>query len=312
MESRAHALIAGLFVLIFSTGALFTLWWFGGQREDLREVVLVSKHPVNGLSAQATVRYRGVRVGKVKDIQFDRERPTDILVRLSVEDDTPLSDRTVARLAFQGVTGQAFVQLDETPGSSKPLEGALPRLPLQPSLMSEGIDSGLETLRQVKEVTTRINQLLDDENRARINRTLSNVEQLSAHALQAGEQLPDVLARLQRLASDENLSRLSATLRNTADTTAQASEAIRDVRLLAASLNTVAARLESVLAKVDSEALASAPGKVGEMADQVKQAAASVDRVARGLEERPDGLLFGKDKREAGPGEAGFAAGSKQ
>ena len=310
MESRAHALVAGVFVVLFAGFLLFALWWFGGQREDLREVVVVSKTPVNGLNAQATVRYRGVRVGKVKDIQFDRQNAGEILVWLAVDDDTPLTDKTVARLAFQGVTGQAFIQLDESPGASKPLEGVSPRLPLYPSVMSEGIDTGMETLRQVKEVTVRLNALLDDENRGRITRSLNNVEQLSAHAAKAGEQFPEVLARLNRLASDDNLARLSATLRNTADASAQAGEAVRDVRQLAASLNAAAARLESVLAKVDTEALANAPGKVGEMADQVKQAAASVDRVARALDERPDGLIFGKDKREPGPGEAGYQAGA--
>jgi len=312
MESRTHALIAGIFVVIFAGFALYALWWFGGQREDLREVILVARQPVNGLNPQSTVRYRGVRVGKVTDIRFSPGQKGEILVRLAVDDETPLTDRTVARLAFQGVTGLAFVQLDEAPGESKLLDSGSVRIPLLPSQMSEGIDSGLETLRQVKEVTIRINALLDDENRARLTRTLSNVDQLSGHALKAGEQFPEVLERLKRLASDENLARLSATLRNTADTTAQAGDAVKDGRQLAANLNAVAARLESVLAKVDTEALANAPGKVGEMADQVKQAAASVDRVARSLEERPDGLLFGKDKREPGPGEAGFSAGGSK
>ena len=312
MESRAHALIAGLFVLLFAGAALFSLWWFGGQREDLREVTLVSHQAVNGLNPQATVRYRGVRVGKVKDIKFDPQQQNDILIRLAIDDDTPLTDKTVARLAYQGVTGTSFVQLDDGGGVGKALEGDSPRILLQPSLVSEGIDSGMETLRQVKELTRRINSVLDDDNRQRIGRSLQNIEQLTGHAAKAGERLPEVLNRLNRLASDENLARFAATLRHTSETSAQAGEALRDARQLAISLRTVADRMESVLAKVDGDALASAPAKVGEMAEQVKQTAASVDRFTRLLEDRPDGLIFGKDKREPGPGEPGFAAGSKQ
>lgn len=313
MENRAHALVAGLFVLLFAGLAFFVLWWFGGQREDLRQVVVVSRLPVNGLNPQATVRYRGVRVGKVKSIQFGDSpgpgTPSDILIRLAIDDDIPLTSKTFARLAFQGVTGQASLALDELPGAAQPLAGPVPRIALQASLVSEGIDSGLDTLRQVKEVTARINALLDDENRARITRTLANVDRLSGQAADAGERLPEVLTRLRRLASDENLSSLSASLRNAADTTGEARDALRDVRQLAVGLRGVAERLENVIARVDNEALVSAPGKVGEMADQVKQAAASVDRVARSLEERPDGLIFGREKRPPGPGEDGYQAG---
>lgn len=312
MESRAHALVAGLFVVLFACGALFTLWWFGGQHEAFREVTVVSREAITGLNPQAVVRYRGVRVGKVDEIAFDRNQPGEILIRLSVDNAAPLTDKTVARMAFQGVTGIAYIQLDDLPGPAQPLTGEARKIPLLPSLVSEGIDAGFDTLRQVKEVTVRVNALLDEENRGRIARSLANLERLSGHAAKAGEQLPEVLSRLNRLASDENLSRLSATLRNSADTTAQAGEALRDVRQLAASLRAVSERLESVLSKVDGEALASAPGKLGEMADQVKQAAASVDRVARALEERPEGLLFGKDKRGPGPGENGFSTGGRR
>lgn len=309
MESRAHALFAGFFVVLFTVAALFTLWWFGGQREDLREIVVVSRQAVNGLNPQAAVRYRGVRVGKVKSITFDRDQPAEILVRLSVDDDTPLTNKTAARLAFQGVTGLAYIQLDEVSGPSQPLEGLSPRIPLLPSLMSEGIDTGLDTLRQVKEVTGRVNSLIDEENRRRMSQTLENLERLTGHAASAGEKLPDLLARIGRLASDDNLTRFSATLRHSAESTAQAGETLREVRQLAVSLRSVAERLDAVLSKVDAESLANGPGKVLEVADQVKQAAASIDRVARSLEDRPDALVFGKDKREPGPGERGFSAG---
>lgn len=310
MESRAHALVAGLFVVLLTGATMFALWWFSGQRDDLREITVVSQQAVTGLNAQAAVRYRGVKVGKVRDIRFDPAKKGEILIRLSVDEVAPLTDHTVAKLAFQGVTGMAYIQLDDTPGPSKPLEGLSPRIPLLPSLVSEGIDTGMETLRQVKEVTLRVNALLDEANRGKISRSLDNLELVTGQAAKAGERLPDMLARINRLASDENIARLSTTLRNTADASAQAGDVLRDMRQLAGSLRTVAERVESVLAKVDTETVAGAPTKLVEMSEQVKAAAATVDRVARGLEERPEGLIFGKDKREPGPGENGFAAGT--
>ena len=311
MENRAHAIVAGLFVVFFAFGALFVLWWFGGQRENLREVTVVSSLPVNGLSPQAVVRYRGVRVGKVKDIAFDRSRSGEIVIRLSIGDDAPLTDRTFARLVFQGVTGMAYLELDDAPGASRPLDAGEHRISLRPSPVTEGIDAGLDVLRQARDVTIKINDLLDEENRRRIRHSLDNLEHLTGQAAKAGAQLPEVLARLNRLVSDDNLARLSATLNNTAEASAQAGEAMREVRQLANNLRTVAERMDAVLVRLDGEALATAPGKLGEMADQVKQAAASVNRVARSLEERPQGLIFGHQPRVPGPGESGFSTGGQ-
>ena len=312
MESRAHALVAGIFVVLFGCAALFVLWWFGGEHEAVRQVTVVSRQAINGLNPQAVVRYRGVRIGKVNEIAFDRSRPGEILLQLSVDDDAPLTDKTVARLAFQGVTGIAYIQLDDAPGPAQPLSGDSPRITLLPSLISEGIDTGMDTLREVKSVTSRVNALLDEENRRRVAQSLNNLEQLTGDAARASEKLPDLIARLNRLASDDNLARWSSTLANAADASGQAGDAMREVRHVATSLRAVAERLDATLARLDGEALASAPGKVAAMADQVSQAAASVDRVARSLEERPDGLIFGKDKREPGPGENGFAAGGRR
>lgn len=309
MENRAYAMVAGVFVLLFAGAALLVLYWFGGPEENLREVTVISRQSVNGINPQSAVHYRGVRVGKVSEIRFDPTRQGVILLRLTLDKVAPLTDKTVAQLSFQGVTGRSYVQLDEAPGPSRPLPAEGAEIPLLPSLITEGIDAGIETLRAVRDITGRVNALLDEANLNRVARTLDNVEQFSTQAAAAGEKLPEVLARLNRLASDENLARLAASLRNTAETTAQAGEAVREVRALVGTLDKVAVRLDSVLARVDGEALASAPNKVGEMADQVKQAAASVDRVARALEERPEGLIFGKDRQQSGPGEKGFKTG---
>ena len=56
MENRAHALIAGLFVLLLGLGILLAVWWFGGKHEPTRELVLITRNSVTGLNPQAEVR----------------------------------------------------------------------------------------------------------------------------------------------------------------------------------------------------------------------------------------------------------------
>ena len=79
-----------------------------------RAVRLVTRSTVNGLGPQADVKYRGPDVGKVVSIKFDPEVSGQIIVRISVDHDTPITGTTYATLGLQGVTGVAYVQLDDT------------------------------------------------------------------------------------------------------------------------------------------------------------------------------------------------------
>ena len=65
MESRSHAIVAGLFAIFLSVGLVLTLWWFSDKREQTRDVLLVSSGSVNGLNLQAAVRYRGTIGGSI-------------------------------------------------------------------------------------------------------------------------------------------------------------------------------------------------------------------------------------------------------
>ena len=47
MESRSHAIAAGLFALLLSACIVLALWWFSDKREVTRDVVLVTTGSVN-------------------------------------------------------------------------------------------------------------------------------------------------------------------------------------------------------------------------------------------------------------------------
>jgi phospholipid/cholesterol/gamma-HCH transport system substrate-binding protein len=50
----------------------------------------------------------------VTDIDFDDKNPGQLILRPEVIPDTPVTSATFATLAYQGVTGIAFVQLMKT------------------------------------------------------------------------------------------------------------------------------------------------------------------------------------------------------
>src|SRR4051794_30118615 len=105
MENKAHALMAGLFTLVLLIVAVFIGLWLNRDRIKRVPYEIVTRMSIPGLSPQAAVRYRGLDVGKVDAIMFDPKVPGQILMRLGIRPDTPITQSTYGTLAYQGVTG---------------------------------------------------------------------------------------------------------------------------------------------------------------------------------------------------------------
>ncbi len=65
MENKSHALAAGLFTIVLTIALILVGLWFGRDRSLRTPYDLVTRMSVAGLSNEATVRFRGVEVGKV-------------------------------------------------------------------------------------------------------------------------------------------------------------------------------------------------------------------------------------------------------
>lgn len=122
MENRSHALLAGLFALVFLLAAALALWWLGGNREATHAYILETRGSVTGLNLEAQVRYRGIRASKVKDIRPDPADPATLLVEIALARQYVLTDKTIAKLNTLGITGIAYVMLEESGADGKPLE----------------------------------------------------------------------------------------------------------------------------------------------------------------------------------------------
>ncbi len=113
MENKAHALAAGAFVLLLSALLVALAVWLTRESGTRLIYDVSTDDAVTGLQEQASVRFRGVKVGKVTAIGFDPQVAGNVLVRIAIDAATPVTRSTYASLGFQGVTGIAFVQLDD-------------------------------------------------------------------------------------------------------------------------------------------------------------------------------------------------------
>jgi phospholipid/cholesterol/gamma-HCH transport system substrate-binding protein len=200
METRASYFLVGLFVLMIVTGAFVTVLWLSNIRDrDIGTLYYIYfRGSVTGLQNGAPVRLRGVPVGTVTDIALDDQNIELIQVTVTIRPGTPIKTDTYAQLAIQSfVTGQAFIQLFGGTQAADPLEPRAGRrravIPWRPSPLDRLFDDAPELFAQIGQIAVRLNQLLSDENLARISTIIGNVEQLSANVAGASGRLTDTV-----------------------------------------------------------------------------------------------------------------------
>ena len=315
MENRSYALMTGIFTIALLIATVLVGLWLNRDKTELSPYEIVTTQSIPGLNPQATVRYRGLEVGRVEEIVFDPKVTGQILIKLSVEEGSPVTTTTFASLGYQGVTGIAFIQLDDDRTGS-PLLKTDPehvgRLPLRPGLLDQLEKRGLAILDRTEQITARINNLMSDENQKTIIGAFDNISKAAAAYGEIPEKLGPTIDRMPRLVDklDRSLSSFD-TFADTATTT------VRNYDRLATGLhapdgplnrlNGAIGSLQGVTSDLEAETLP----HLTRMTDEARTALRSVRRTADSLSDRPQSILFGNPNVQPGPGEPGFVAPTK-
>ena len=320
MENKAHALAAGIFVALLTALALALAAWLTRDTGARDAYEISTRETVSGLQEQAPVRFRGVDVGKVEKIGFDPKISGNVLVRLEVDRDTPLTRDSYATLSYQGVTGLAYVQLtdDGKPAPRLvPNDEVPPRIPLRPGLLQRIEEKGEIILDRVQTATERVNELLSDPNQKRIAAALENIARASESANQLAKNLDTTVTR--RL--DPALAEATTTLRGVqkaADqvgvTAAQFGRTAEQFGKTAERINApggpfdrIAEGTDALSGAAESLSVSTLP-RVNRAADDTGVAARTVTRALNQLSDNPQSLVYGNGNAPPGPGEPGFQA----
>lgn len=316
MENRAYALAAGFFTLLLGAALVAVAFWFSKDDASLVPYVVTTARSVSGLKTDAAVRYRGVEVGKVESIRIEPGSEGRIHVRIGVSGDTPVTKGTYARLGYQGVTGLAFVSLDDD-GSAPERLFSRGREIAQIELLPSIVDSGEDLMSSMGEIIERISSLLGNENQSQFKQALAGIEQASRRAAVLAEKLEPGVAGVSALIGDAR------------GTLTDARSALVDARGAVGRAEQLMVELNSLTKKVDDRIdtlnrVAQSVGEVGTVArsvndetlprlhalvDELSRESRALDRVLTTLNERPRSLVFGNPPASPGPGEAGFSAG---
>ncbi len=312
MENKAHAMAAGAFVLVVAALLALLAIWLTRDSGDRNLFELSTRATISSLQPQAQVRFRGVPVGKVEFIGFDYKTKGNVLIRISVDEGTPLTKATFATISSQGVTGLGFIQLEDNGAAAEllvPNDNDPPRIELKPGLLDKLLSKSEVILEQVEQASTQLNQLLGKENQQVLVGTITQIGQAADSFNKLALKLDPVASALPALSRET-----SATLRSLKTAADDVSTTATEVGNSAQRLNAKGGPIDKLaeggaaLAATSETFSAATLPRLGEVAEETARAMRQLRRTVNAVDDNPQSLIFGNGPPTPGPGEPGFAA----
>lgn len=276
METKANyillgaATIAGLLLIM-----LFALWLTGGEyRRGYQEYDIVFDDPVRGLTDGGEVRFNGIKVGEVRSLRIDSANTDRVIARVRITSDVPVRRDSTAQLEPIGLTGVTLIQLSPGAPASQLLRaeafGPLPRIIGRGSQIDILVERSEDIVLRASEAMAAVRDLLTDENIARVTRIIGDLETIS-----------------------HRLSDQRSVIVRSGEAAGAMTDAARSIGALAQQTQRDLAELDDVMREVRAASTTAAGETLPELtqaAEEVSRAAASINRVARNLEESPSVL----------------------
>ena len=320
MNTKVNYVAVGAFVAVLGAAVLAIVLWLG--KSDYRGVYdryyAYMQESVAGLSVNSTVKYRGVDVGRVKDIVLNPENPRRGPVDPRHSSCNADQDRYGCGARTQGLTGLATVNLnggtrespalEVTPGQEYPVIKTGPSLlfrldmAISRLLSEQGLTKLLANLNVLSENATAV---VDEDNRAALRQILKDISELT-QALAARSEGVDKGIRSASQAA-ENVATMTATMNK------QMPALLERVNKSAAALQTMTEELAQTGRAVRSAVQGSRPdieqftrqtlSETGLLVTELRQLTGTLQRLARQLEQEPSSLVLGTKTPQRGPGE---------
>jgi len=201
MEREANYAAVGAFVVLVVVMAVLFVYWYSDAREhrDYTRFEVYFEGSVSGLERGAPVRYLGVDIGRVYSMRIDPRDSSRVQVLVDLDSTAPVSDKTIAELSLQGVTGLLYMDLIQDTGTRR-LTRPVPseKYPVIRSARSS-FDVLLASLPDLvglaSDVADRAAQMLSDKNIASVSNALANIDKASST-------LPQTLKEVQSLITE--------------------------------------------------------------------------------------------------------------
>ena len=190
MDAKREQALVGLFVVVAAALLVTTVFLLSGAVGEGNAKYHAYFKNAGGMQPGNEVRYEGgPAIGRVTKVQPDPQNPAQMRIDFSVKPSTPVKTDTEASIASTSPLGENFLGLSnvKAKGGPAPPDSAIKSKEYSSFSdigdMISGLGPSAQTLitnlndrvAGLQETIERINDLLNDKNRANISASLSNV-----------------------------------------------------------------------------------------------------------------------------------------
>jgi phospholipid/cholesterol/gamma-HCH transport system substrate-binding protein len=287
METKANYVAVGAFVLICIVGLVVTLLWTAGVQYSQEYAYFQTsfKGPVTGLGDGTTVRYNGIDVGRVTELNFDPNDPQKVIAKLQVKPNLHIRQNSEASIESQGLTGGSYVEISGGTRDSAELtapRGQVPVIKSKPSTLQQLEQSAPALFDKLNHAADKINVLLSDQNMKNLSGVLANLNTTTAN-------LTAITTPLARRSGeiDATLVNISNASKQLGPTLADADEGLKKFTKLSGDAD----------AFVNGEGLS----QIGDVLRETRGLVASLTRLSNELDRQPTQLIFGDRRKGYSP-----------
>jgi len=204
----------GLFVLVGALFLIFSLYMIGKNRNLFSSTFTISAsfQNVNGLMPGNNVRFSGIDVGTVKDIELESDTSVRVVMIINKKLKNYIKKNSIAAVGTDGLMGNKLINISGQPGDFPSVEEGdeiLSLIPVETDAMLRTLNTTNENIAAIstdlKKITQKINnsaslwKLLSDSVIARdIKQAALNIKAASHHAAVAGNEFVDMTRRVKR------------------------------------------------------------------------------------------------------------------
>lgn len=309
METKVNYAVVGAFVLVLGAVLVAALLWLasGGAFQKKYDLYLaIEDESVAGLNLNAPVKYNGVDVGKVRQIELDPSNPERVNLLFAIERGTPIKEDTVAVLKTQGLTGIAYVELsggtDQAPLLRSAEGSEYPEIRTKPSLGARLDNVLTSVLAKLDSTSNNLNAILSLENQAAFKSTLADLASLT-HTLAARKETIDA-GLIDAARTMKNSAQASAGLEPLIARLGRSADAVEKMGNEVAKTSASAGKtINSVGGDVNRFTAETVP-QLERLLAELSVLTTSLRRLSEQTERNPSGLLFGHKPVPDGPGES--------
>ncbi|MDL2285521.1 MlaD family protein [Desulfovibrio sp. OttesenSCG-928-F07] len=202
METKASYIVVGLSALI-AVALFFGMLLFAVNKEDGQKVTyykVIFEGGVSGLSVGNDVRFNGIKVGEVRQIDIDPNDPARVRVIASVHGEVPIREDSEARLEAQGITGLSIVYISGGNAKSPILmpkgEDEIAEIKSTKSAIGQVMDRAPDIVESANELLRRGVSILSPQNEKALAETLESLAVMSAKMEAQAVELETAIANL--------------------------------------------------------------------------------------------------------------------